>query len=141
VEECCGDDEAESSSVLVERGAAVAERDCVQPAEPAPAASAAGENRQLVCHHVAAAIGEVGWRIHQASSVYWLPLAKSQPTRRLFAGHGTADRCITLADWIGAAASKRVESGRGTRMCLGNRFRIGQFLLFLFSERARQAPP
>jgi hypothetical protein len=49
--------------VPVERAAAVAERDRLQPGEFVAAAGATEENRQLVAHQPAATVGETGVRL------------------------------------------------------------------------------
>lgn len=47
--------------VRVQRGAAVAERDRLQPWESVAAAGASEENRQVVADQLVAAAGEGGW--------------------------------------------------------------------------------
>src|SRR5882762_11305415 len=55
--------------------------------------------------------------------------------------HGGADRCAAAADWIGAAAGKRIGRNQGkTERCRRNRFKIRQLLVFLYPEGARLAP-
>jgi hypothetical protein len=52
------DDALKLSPVPIERSAAMAERDRLQPGEPVAAAGAAEENRQVVAHQLATAAGE-----------------------------------------------------------------------------------
>jgi hypothetical protein len=75
---------AELPPVPVERGAAVAERDRLQPGKSLAAAGAAQENRQLVADQLAAAAGEDG-RLLKHARYYRLLLAESHLRRRLFA--------------------------------------------------------
>ena len=60
-------------------------RQGLQPGESVATAGVAEPDRQLVVDAPAAAIGEDGWPIGQARPVlYWLLLAESHLTKRLF---------------------------------------------------------
>jgi hypothetical protein len=77
------DDTAQLPPVPFQRSAAVAERDGLQPGESLAAAGVAKEDRQLVVDEPAAAIGQ-DRGADQARRYYWLMLAESHLTRRLF---------------------------------------------------------
>ena len=62
----------------------MAERDGLQPGEPMAAVGAAQPDRQLVVDEPAAALGEDGGRLVKHARYYWLLLAESHLTRRLF---------------------------------------------------------
>ena len=73
------DDAAELPSVPVERSAAVAESDRLQPGEPLAAAGTTEASRQLVAHQLAAAAGEDGRPADQARAVL-LAAAGGEPS-------------------------------------------------------------
>jgi len=77
------DDSVELPPVPVERGAAVAERDRVQPWESVASAGAAATDWELVADQLATEAGEDGWSTGE-TCYYWLRLAESHLTRRLF---------------------------------------------------------
>jgi hypothetical protein len=58
------------------------------------AAGAACANREVVANQLAAAVGENRGRLLKQSRYYWLLLAESHLTRRLFGG--TLQRIVTL---------------------------------------------
>lgn len=62
----------------------MAERARLQPREPVAALGAAQQNQQLVADQFAAAIGEDGRPVVKHARYYWLLLAESHLTRRLF---------------------------------------------------------
>ena len=68
----------------VQRGAALAERNRLQPGEPVAAAGAAKQDRQLVADELAARLVKTGGRLVKHARYYWLLLAESHLTRRLF---------------------------------------------------------
>src|ERR1022692_4212645 len=80
------DDAAELPPVPLQRGAAHAQRDRLQPRQPMAAAGAAEDDRELVADEFAATAGENGRAIGEACPYYWLMLAESHLTRRLFGG-------------------------------------------------------
>jgi hypothetical protein len=63
------DDAPELSSVPVQRGQAVAERDRLQPREPVAATGAAAEGGQVVADRLTATAGEDRRQAHQARTV------------------------------------------------------------------------
>jgi len=71
--------------VPVQRDAPVAERDHLQPWESVAALGVAEKDRQLVLDQLTAAVSEDGCRLIKHARNYWLFLAESHLTRRLFA--------------------------------------------------------
>jgi len=58
-----------------------------------------------------------GGRLVQHARYYWLLLAERHLTAVW--EHGGADRCAAAADWIGAAAGKRIGRNQGRRRDAG----------------------
>src|SRR5208282_1370328 len=80
------DDATFLSPLSRQRGAAVVEPDRLQPGQPLAPAGAADAGRHLVADQLATAVGENRRTTHQHARYYWLLLAESHLTRRLFAG-------------------------------------------------------
>jgi len=78
------DDTAELPTFGVQRGAAVAECDCLQLGQPVAVPGTAQKDRQLVADEPAAAVVKTGDRLVEHARYYWLLLAESHLTRRLF---------------------------------------------------------
>ena len=100
------DDAAELPSVPVQRGAAVAERDRLQPGEPVAAAGAAEEDRELVADQLAAAAGEDGRPAGQARPVLLAAAGREPSDAAAVREHGAADRCAGGGDRVGPAAGR-----------------------------------
>src|ERR1035437_6149474 len=77
-------DAAVVSPVPGGRVPAAAERARLQPREPLAAAGAAGADRHLVADQPPAALVKTGGRLVKHARYYWLFLAESHLTRRLF---------------------------------------------------------
>ena len=67
-----------------QRGAAVGTCDRIQPGQPVAAAGAAEGNQNVVVDQFATTVGEDLCRLVKHSRYYWLLLAESHLTRRLF---------------------------------------------------------
>ena len=121
------DDAAELPSVPVERGAAVAERDRLQPGEPVAAAGAAAEDRQLVADQLAAAAGEDGRPAGETCPLL-LAAAGGEPSDAAAVwSHAGQDRIAALARGVEPATGRRKpgQTSRGTASCPGNRLENG----------------
>src|ERR1035437_5792760 len=104
------DDAVELPSFPVQRGAAVAERNRLQPREPVAALGAAQQNRQLVADQLATAIGENRRSIGQARSVLLVaPGGKSSDTAAVWK-HGAPDRRAAGACGVVEAAQQGEKS-------------------------------
>jgi len=79
------DDALELPSLPVERSAAVAERDRLQSGEPVAVAGGAEANRQGSLTSLQQRLLKTGGRLVRHARYYWLLLAESHLTRRLFA--------------------------------------------------------
>src|SRR5271169_5458749 len=78
------DDATELSSFPLKPGTARAESAGLQPGEFVAAAGVTKANRELVAHEFTATTGEDGGRLVKHARYYWLLLAESHLTRRLF---------------------------------------------------------
>src|ERR1039457_1256848 len=78
------DAQAQLPSVPVQRGAALAERARVQPGKPVAAVGAAEEDRELSLTSLQRRLVKTVGRLIKHSRHYWLMLAESHLTRRLF---------------------------------------------------------
>jgi len=130
------DDAAELPPVPVERGAAVAERDRIQPGQSVAEAGTAAENRQRVAYPLATAVGEtcplllaaVGREPSDAAHV-----------RKHAAAHGGS----AAASGVGLA-SRRNQSGRRWRLrerCPKNRYGMRQIMALLVPATAQLGRP
>jgi len=88
---------------------------------------AAAARGQLVADQPATAIGKDGGRLIKHTRYYWLLLAESHLTRRLFRGYGLAGPRgrpgVASAGRIGgrSGGSNRSKQGRGSERCVRNR--------------------
>src|ERR1039458_3446070 len=89
----------------VQRGAALAERNRLQPGEPVAAAGAAKQDRQLVADELAARLVKTGGRLVKHARYYWLVPAQSQPNPGAAAGAAKQDRQL-VADELAARLVK-----------------------------------
>jgi hypothetical protein len=101
------DDTAELPSVPVQRRAALAERDRLQPGEPVAAAGAAQEDRRLVVDQLAAAVSEVGWPIDQARSLLLAGPGGESSDAATVRQHAGADSWAVPSGRIAAAVGNR----------------------------------
>src|ERR1039458_9946949 len=95
----------------VQRGAALAERNRLQPGEPVAAAGAAKQDRQLVADELAARLVKTGGRLVKHARYYWLLLGGEPPDAAAVWKHAAADRRAALADRIGHRTAEK-QTGR-----------------------------
>jgi hypothetical protein len=105
------DDPAELPPIPVERGAAMAERDRIQPGQPVATAGAAEGNRHMVIDQLAAAAGEDGRPTDQACPLLLAAVGGEPPDAAPVWKHTAADRGFAAASRVGAAG-RRNQSGR-----------------------------
>ena len=91
------DDALELPSLPVERGAALAECDRLQPGEPVAAPGAAEEDRQVVADQLAAAAGEDGRAAGEARPLLLAPAGGESSEAPPVRVDGAADRVAALA--------------------------------------------
>ena len=111
------DDAAELPSFPFQRGAAVAERDRVQPGQFVAAAGAAAAGWQLVVDEPATTIGQDGWAAYQARPVLLAAAGGGAFDAAAFRGHGAADGGAPGAGRIGRSGGEanRSKEGEGRR--------------------------
>ena len=95
------DDAAELPSVPVQRGAAVAERDRLQPGEPVAAAGAARQDRQLVADQLAVEAGEDRRSAGETRPILLAAPGGEPSDSTTVWSHARQDRSAALARWVG----------------------------------------
>ena len=94
----------------------------------------------LVADELAAAPRENRRPIGQARSILLVVTGGKSSDEAAVWEYGGADRCAAAADWIGAAAGKRICRNQGkTERYWRNRFKIRVLVVFLYPEAARLA--
>ena len=115
------DDAAELPPVPLQRGAAHAQRDRLQPRQPMAAAGAAEEDRELVADEFAATAGENGRAIGEACPVLLADAGGEPSDEAAVWRHGAAARCAGGTGWVelgGAQIKILGKKGGGTGRCL-----------------------
>src|ERR1017187_6745848 len=115
------DDAAELLPVPLQRGAAHAQRDRLQPRQPMAAAGAAEEDRELVADEFAATAGENGRAIGEACPVLLADAGGEPSDEAAVWRHGAAARCAGGTGWVelgGAQIKILGKKGGGTGRCL-----------------------
>src|SRR2546422_1095232 len=107
-------------SLSVERGAAVADCDRLQPGEPVAAFGVAAQDCQLVADEPAAAVGEDGRPAAETRPVLLAAAGREPSNAAALWGHGKADRFAALARGVESATGRRKtwgasRGGRGVR--------------------------
>src|ERR1035437_3777746 len=95
------DDAAKLSPFPLQRGAAVAEPDRLQPREFVAAAGVAGAGRHLVADQLAAAPGEDRRAVDQACPVLLAPAGGESSDAAALRKHAAEDRDAAVASGIG----------------------------------------
>jgi hypothetical protein len=111
------DDAAELPPVPLQRGAAHAQRDRLQPRQPMAAAGAAEEDRELVADEFAATAGENGRAIGEACPVLLADAGGEPSDEAAVWRHGAAARCAGGTGWVelgGAQIKILGKKGGGT---------------------------
>ncbi len=136
------DDTVELPPVSVERGAAVAERDCLQPGQSVAAAGAPKGNRNVVIDQPAAAVGENRRTVGKACSLLLAAPGGESSDAAPVRKHAAADGGFAAASWIDLAG-RRKQSGRWglTKKCPSNCFEMGKIWVFGSRKRPSRARP
>src|ERR1019366_4193000 len=116
-----------------QRGAAVAECDCLQSRESLAAAGAADEDRHLVADQLAAAAGENRRTFDKACPVLLVAAGGESSYAPALRKHAAQDRDVTVASRIGRAQSGADFGGEKDRArdnCLRTRLEKRQFRVF-----------
>jgi hypothetical protein len=109
------DDAPELSPFPVERGAAVAECDRLQPGQPVAATGAAEEDRWLVLDQSTAAAGENGWAAGETRPVLLAAAGRESSDAATVWKHGAADRGAAGASGVGEGCGGKEIGQRGGR--------------------------
>ncbi len=106
------DDAAELSSVSIQQGAALAERDCLQSGESVATFGAAAADWELVADEPAAATGEDGRSAGEAYSLLLATLGREPSDQATLRGHGTADRLAVHANGVSEPPTEQISATR-----------------------------
>src|ERR1019366_4395229 len=132
------DDAAKLSPFPLQRGAAVAEPNRLQPWQPVAAAGAAGADRRLVADQLAAAAGENPRAVDKACALLLVAPGGGSSGALALRQHAAENRDAAVASRIGgpqSGADFGDEIGRQRDKCLRTRLEKRQFRVFYANAR------
>jgi hypothetical protein len=123
------DDTAELPTFGVQRGAAVAECDCLQLGQPVAAPGTAQKDRQLVADEPAAAVGENRRSAGETCPGLLAAFGGESSDAAALRSYGAADRVAALASRLESTPGwenlgNEQERGRGVREIAGTRVKV-----------------